>query len=145
MCKEGEHMKIYNLIMVLNREESAVLMLRRTKDPYLHKYNFCGGHVEDDEDLLDSAYRELFEESGITKEDITLHPYVDFTWHPIDMIMHVFIGRLTKDVTLVEELHPLHWIDINSDFFDTDTFAGEGNIGHMVQIYHEIRSTIFDD
>lgn len=138
-------MTTYNLIMVLNQDETKVLMLKRTKDPYLNKYNFCGGRVEDGEDLLESAYRELFEESGIHKKDITLLPYVDFTWHPVHMIMHVFIGRLQNEVTLVEEIHPLHWIDINSDFFDTNKFAGEGNIGHMIQIYHEIRSTIFDD
>lgn len=138
-------MTLYNLIMVLNPNESKVLMIKRTKDPYRGKFNFVGGRIEDGEDLLDSAYRELFEESGITKEDIELHPYVDFTWYPVDMKMHVFIGRLTKEVTLVTEIHPLHWMDINSNFFDTNQFAGEGNIGHMIEIYHQTRSFYYDD
>ncbi|MFR4019232.1 MAG: DNA mismatch repair protein MutT, partial [Clostridia bacterium] len=34
---------------------------------------------------------------------------------------------------LVSEKHPLCWIDAGEDFFDLERFAGEGNIGHMVE------------
>ena len=136
-------MTTYNLIFVLNNQETKILMCKRIKDPYKGKYNLVGGKVEDGEDLLDSAYRELFEETGVKKTDITLQPYIDFIWHPVAMQMHVFIGKLQREVTLVEEIHPLEWIDINANFFDTNIFAGEGNIGHMVSIYQLRRSEIF--
>lgn len=32
-----------------------------------------------------------------------------------------------------EEAHPLEWLSIDENFFDLDRFAGEGNIGHMVE------------
>jgi len=131
----GDCMISYNLLLVLNKEKNAVLMCDRIKDPYKGLYNLLGGKIEENEDILESAYRELEEESGIKKTDITLKHFIDFTWHTFDMDMKVFIGKLNKDVDLIEEVHPLHWIDIESDFFDMNNFAGEGNIGHMIQIY----------
>jgi len=128
-------MEKYNLIMVLNKEETHVLMCFRTKAPYKGLYNFPGGKIEEEEDHVLSAYRELNEETGITSNDIELIKYIDFTWHPANLSMDVTFGVLNKDVVLKEELHPLHWISLEEDFFDMTRFAGEGNIGHMVEIY----------
>ena len=37
-------------------------------------------------------------------------------------------------MTLREEKHPLGFLTLaEEDFFDLDKFAGEGNIGHMVE------------
>lgn len=131
----GDIMEKYNLVMVLNKEETHMLMCLRTKDPYKGLFNLPGGKIDDGEDHVESAYRELFEETGITKQDITLIQYIDFTWHPANMRMDVTFGVLNKEVDLVEELHPLHWISLKENFFDMTKFAGEGNIGHMVEIY----------
>ncbi|XFA99005.1 NUDIX hydrolase [Candidatus Izemoplasma sp. B36] len=128
-------MTLYNLILVLNQDKTKVLFLHRSKDPYKGLYNLIGGKIEADENYLESAYRELFEETGIQKSDIKLIPFIDFIWHPFDMEMKVFIGKLNKEVTLVEELHKLYWFDIDENFFDMTKFAGEGNIGHMINIY----------
>ena len=38
-----------------------------------------------------------------------------------------------KEVELVEEVNKLEWLDINNNFFDTSKFAGEGNIGHIIE------------
>jgi 8-oxo-dGTP diphosphatase len=111
----------YNLILVLNPTEDFILMCRRQTDPYKGKFNLVGGKIEDGEDIMESGYRELEEETGITKKDITLHRFIDFTWHPVDMEMNVLIGRLQHKVVLQEEAHPLHWIDVNANFFDVST------------------------
>ena len=132
-------MEKFNVIMVLNEEETHMLMCFRTKEPYKGMFNFPGGKIEFGEDHLASAYRELFEETGISKEDVTLSKYIDFIWHPVNMSMDVTFGVLNKEVTLVEELHPLHWISLEENFFDLKKFAGEGNIGHMVEIYKYFR------
>jgi len=133
----------YNLILILDPSESHVLMCKRKTDPYLGKYNLVGGKIEDGENELDSAYRELLEETAITDKDIQLHEFIDFIWHPVQMKMKVYIGRLFHEVSLVEEAHPLEWIDISSNFFDGDMFAGEGNIGHMIEIYKQTRKVYF--
>jgi 8-oxo-dGTP diphosphatase len=130
-------MKLYNLIMILNPTKDKVLMCLRNKEPYKGLYNFIGGKIEKDEEYLTSAYRELFEETGIKRTDVSLKPFIDYTWHMLDMSMYVYIGKLNKEVTLVEEVHKLFWVDINEDFFNMNKYAGEGNIGHMVQIYSQ--------
>ncbi len=130
-------MQKLNLVMVLNPEKTKVLMCYRTKDPYKGLYNFIGGKIELDEDSLQSAYRELEEETGIKASQISLRPFIDFHWHHLDMKMFVFIGRLKTEVALIPEVHPLEWMDIDEDFFDMKRFAGEGNIGHMMEIYFQ--------
>jgi len=138
-------MKLFNLILVLNKTEDKVLMCYRSKNPYKGKYNLVGGKIEKGEDYLSSAYRELFEETGINNNDIKLIPFMEFSWEIIDMKMFVFIGRLNQDIKLIEEAHKLIWIDINEDFFNLEKFAGEGNIGHMMEIYKLHREKIFKD
>ena len=125
----------YNLIMIFNQNEYHVLLCLRKSDPYTGLYNLLGGKIEDDEDYLDSAYRELFEESGISKTEVKLSPLMDFVWYPMEMEMHVFYGTLKREVTLVEEVHSLHWMSVKENFFDMNKFAGEGNIGHMLRIW----------
>lgn len=135
-------MKRFNLVMVFNPDKTKILMLHRSKNPYKGLYNLVGGKIDQDEDYLQSAYRELFEETGITKQDIHLIPFIDFKWHLLDMAMYVFIGKLNKEVNLVEEIHKLYWFDVTEDFFDMKRFAGEGNIGHMMEIYFQNQSIV---
>ena len=48
-------------------------------------------------------------------------------------MLEVYYGILTKDVELVEEVNKLEWVDINDNFFDMTRYAGEGNIGHIIE------------
>ena len=50
-----------------------------------------------------------------------------------DKIIEVYYGMLNKDVELIEEVNKLEWVDINDDFFDMSKYAGEGNIGHIIE------------
>ena len=47
--------------------------------------------------------------------------------------LEVYYGILNKDVTLIEEVNKLEWVDINDNFFDMNKYAGEGNIGHIIE------------
>ena len=108
-------------------------MCKRTRDPYKGLYNLVGGHIEDGESGETAAYRELFEETGITHADINLKHLMDFTYYNQDCYVEVWCGRILHEVTLSEEAHPLEWLDFSYDFFDMNKFAGEGNIGHMLE------------
>ena len=136
-------MKKLNVILVYNKEESKILMCKREKEPYKGKFNLVGGKLEKDEDELHAAYRELQEETGISKEDIMLTNIMNFQYKMIDMELEVYAGKLNKDVVLIEELNKLYWIDKNENFFDIDKFAGEGNIGHMVQQVEIYKNRLF--
>lgn len=47
--------------------------------------------------------------------------------------LEVYYGILNNDVKLVEEINKLEWVDINDNFFDIKKYAGEGNIGHIIE------------
>ncbi len=63
-------MRGYNLVAVFNKERTKMLMCKRIKNPYLGLINMVGGKIEEDEEHESAAYRELFEETGITREQI---------------------------------------------------------------------------
>ncbi len=123
-----------NLILVYNCCKTEVLCCLRNKEPFTGKYNFVGGKVEVDEDSFSAAYRELEEETGITKADIKLQRVIDYNFYEEDgtCYMEVFAGRLLNDVELVEEEQQLKWISLNENFFDCDKFAGHGNLGFVL-------------
>lgn len=126
-------MQGYNCIMVYSHDGEKLLLCKRTKDPYKGLYNLVGGKIEKGENGYEAAYRELNEETGIDSNKICLSHMMDFTYYNQNCFVEVYVGQLIEEVVLREETHPLHWLSTNEDFFDDKRFAGEGNIGHMVE------------
>lgn len=124
----------YNCIVVFNKSVDKILFCKRIKRPYKGLYNFVGGKVEENETSTEAAYRELYEESGIDKASIELIHLMDTIYYPQEFILEIYTGVLDKDIDLVEELNPLEWFSIEENFADTDRFAGDGNIAHIVRI-----------
>lgn len=124
-------MKRMNVIVVFDKDIENVLMCKRAKDPYKGLYNLVGGKIEDD-NSLEEAYRELLEETAISKNDISIEHFMDFTYIKWDMELEVYYGVLKHDVELVEEVNRLEWISLEENFFDMTKFAGDGNIGHII-------------
>lgn len=125
-------MKGYNIIVVFNKEADKMLMCKRVKDPYKGLSNFVGGKIEQGEDGMSAAYRELFEETSIKREDIKLTHLLDFAYHIAQEYVEVYVGRLNKDVEIKGDENLLYWSDFDHDFFDPTLYAGEGNIGHIM-------------
>lgn len=138
-------MKKLNLIIVYNKENDKILMCKREKEPYKGKLNLVGGKVEKDENELEAAYRELEEETGITKQDIKLTHLMNFQYKISNIELEVYMGKLNRDVELVEEVNKLYWIDKKDNFFDEDKFAGEGNIGHVVKHAEKYYETLIQN
>lgn len=136
-------MKKLNVILVYNETEDKILMCKRAKEPYEGKYNLVGGKIEQNEDELHAAYRELQEETGITNNDIKLAHVMNFQYEITGIELELYAGKLNKDVSLTEEVNKLYWMDKTENFFDIDKYAGEGNIGHMLQQVDINRDTIF--
>ncbi|MCM1243063.1 MAG: NUDIX domain-containing protein [Roseburia sp.] len=125
-------MQGYNAIAVFNETNDKLLMCRRKKDPYKGLSNFVGGKIEPDEDGLAAAYRELEEETAITREDIVLTHLMDFTYYLDDYYLEIYVGKLNKSVTVAGDENELYWSALDCDFFDASQYAGEGNIGHIM-------------
>ena len=125
-------MQGYNCVMIYSPDRKRLLFLKRVKDPYKGLFNLPGGKIEKGEDGFAAAYRELEEETGITRNDIVLFHLMDFSYYNEQRCcVQIYAGVLEHEVILRQELHPLLWMDADGDFFDMKCFAGEGNIGHM--------------
>lgn len=125
-------MQGYNAIVVFNENADKMLMCKRRRNPYKGLSNFVGGKIEKEEDGLTAAYRELEEETAITKEDITLSHLMDFTYHFGNCYLEVYVGKLNKEVIVSGEENDLYWSSLEHNFFDATQYAGEGNIGHIL-------------
>lgn len=126
-------MKQYNVIVIFNKDMNKTLMCKRTKEPYIGMYNLVGGKIEKENDGLNEAYRELIEETNISKNDVELKHFMNIEYISFNKSLEVYYGILNKEVELVEEVNKLEWVDINDNFFDMDKYAGEGNIGHVIE------------
>ena len=125
---------IYNCIVVFNKTKDRVLFCKRQKDPYKGLYNFVGGKVEPGEDSETAAYRELYEETGITRRQIRLYRLMDIRYYHQGFDLQLYVGKLDEDVTVKEETNPLLWLPLTEDFTDRDRFAGEQNIAHIINV-----------
>ena len=126
-------MKKMNVIVIFDKNLEKTLMCKRTKEPYKGMYNLVGGKIEKENDGLNEAYRELKEETNITQEDVKLIHFMNLTYVKCNKELEVYYGALNKNVNLIEEVNKLEWVSINDNFFDMNKYAGEGNIGHIIE------------
>ena len=126
-------MRKLNLIVVFNKSLKKVLFCIRAKEPYKGLYNFVGGKVEKDETNDEAAYRELFEETGISSKDISLDHFMDLNYFKYENNLQVYYGILKHEVNLIEEKNKLEWVDINEELLNTEKFAGNYNIPHIIK------------
>ena len=108
-------------------------MCKRRSNPYKGLSNFLGGKIEKNENGIDAAYRELQEETAITKDDIKLTHLMDFTYYLYDCYVEVYVVKLNKEVFIEGDENDLYWSRLDEDFFDETKYAGEGNIGHIMK------------
>ena len=126
-------MRKLNLIVVFNTNLDKVLFCIRAKEPYKGLYNFVGGKVEKNESNDNAAYRELFEETGISNQDIELEHFMDLNYFKYENNLQVYYGILEHEVDLVEEKNKLEWVAINEKILDNSKFAGNYNIPHIIR------------
>lgn len=126
-------MKKMNVIVIFNKNMDKTLMCKRTKEPYKGMYNLVGGKIEKENDGLNEAYRELEEETNICRDDTELIHFMNITYVKWDKELEVYYGILNKDVELIEEVNALEWVSVEDDFFNMNKYAGEGNIGHIIE------------
>ncbi|UAL46501.1 NUDIX hydrolase [Sutcliffiella horikoshii] len=138
-------MQGYNVLMVYNKDMNKLLMCERLKNPYKGLSNLVGGKIEDGEKGIDAAYRELHEETNISNKDINLHHLMDFTYYLQNCYVEVYVGRLKRDILVSGDENILYWSNLDNNFFDMSLYAGEGNIGHMVEQVNYVKDRLFSD
>lgn len=126
-------MRKLNLIVVFDADLKKVLFCIRAKKPYKGLYNFVGGKVEKNETNDEAAYRELYEETGISNKDIELDHFMDLNYFKYENNIQVYYGILKHEVTLVEEKNKLEWVTLSDELLDNSKFGGNYNIPHIIR------------
>lgn len=126
-------MQGYNIIVVYDNNCEKLLMCKRRGEPYKGLLNLVGGKIQPYEEGLNAAYRELEEETGISNDDITLTHLMDFTYYIHNCYLEVYVGRLNKEFDVYGDENELLWTDLDENFFEVTKYAGEGNIGHIIE------------
>ncbi len=127
-------MKEYNILVIFDPARENVLLCRRRKPPFAGLANFVGGKIEPGEDGLAAAYRELREETSLTREDVALTHFMDLAYyygHPCRL--EVYTGRLERAVEVKGDENELYWCSAAEEMFDPARYAGNGNMGHILE------------
>lgn len=68
---------------------------------------------------------------------------MDFQYEMSNIELQVYVGKLNKEKSLVEEMNHLQWISIYENFYDMTKYAGEGNIYHILEQVKIYRDRLF--
>ena len=96
-------------LILLNRDNELLLMSTCDKEIYRkeknHKERFwqmIGGKIEEKESLKEAAYRELFEETGLKREQVYIKAPV---WYgEVDLMIHGKLTRVKQSFVLARTL-----------------------------------------
>jgi len=100
-----------------NGGDTSFLLIQRKNPPFQNQWAFPGGFMEMDETLIETAHRELFEETGVKNIELTQFK----TYDAIDRdprhrtISTVFVGYCNKNnfVSAGDDALNAKWFSIN--------------------------------
>jgi 8-oxo-dGTP diphosphatase len=103
VSNQGVQVNRYQLIprtLIFLTKEDQVLLIKGSPEKRIwpNLYNGLGGHVEQNESIIDSARRELFEECGLIIEDLWLVGVITIdTGKSPGIVVFVFRGDLSPE------------------------------------------------
>ncbi|HRB71200.1 NUDIX hydrolase [Flavobacterium sp. WV_118_3] len=70
MRKSNIFLTVDAVIVKKTRSDYSILLIKRANEPFKNDWALPGGFVDQDEDLMDAAIRELFEETTIKTDHL---------------------------------------------------------------------------
>tara|TARA_A100001037_G_scaffold168320_1_gene151175 strand:- start:419 stop:925 length:507 start_codon:yes stop_codon:yes gene_type:complete len=102
--------------MIYCIKHNCVLLMRRNKEPNLGLWVGPGGKIEDGESPYDCAIRELYEETGLIANTLSLKglitevsPRSDWQWLIFIYVTEDFVGDLIQD----DREGSLEWVELS--------------------------------
>ncbi|MDD5464180.1 MAG: NUDIX hydrolase [Candidatus Moranbacteria bacterium] len=97
-------------------KNNKVLLNISGKDTF---WKFCGGIVEENENLIETATREAYEEMGINIKITNTEPFLFHTTKEkdgeiFDVVLVHFLANFTGKIIPHKEVHEHGWLNINN-------------------------------
>lgn len=159
MLNANEH--TYTVNILFSHDLSRILLVRKNRTDFINKLNGPGGAVEPGEMPYDGALREIFDETGLSVNDlIPLHnkipdrqdarliplgtltiPYDCKTKDGAACTLHYFAGRIRHcaEDNIRPAQEPLTWMPartVMSSRTDSRIFAGDGDLAYFSAAAH---------
>ena len=116
MASENETRSAGGIIV---RNGSVVLVSQLAQQGELVNYSFPKGHIEEGESALDAAYREIFEECGLRREDLVYERDLGRLERPRSngmgiKLIHFYLFRTNSDLLLPHDANnrEARWVSI---------------------------------
>jgi 8-oxo-dGTP pyrophosphatase MutT (NUDIX family) len=123
-CFQRNHLPghITGSAWIVNEPVTKVLMVKHGS---LLRWLQPGGHADGEENVLNTARREAFEETGLSNLTLVGSQFIDIDIHPIPQKSHfpahdhydvrfLFIGDEKQELRISDESTDLRWIDLHS-------------------------------
>ena len=79
---------------------------------------------------------------ALGKRILCLHILWILLYYLSDCYLEVYVGRLNKEREVFGEENELFWSETDRDFFNMENYAGEGNIGHIMEQIRQLREAL---
>jgi 8-oxo-dGTP diphosphatase len=99
----------------LRRDEVLLIRIPEDQSPWSGLFNGVGGHVEQGEDPLSAARREIYKETGLSPKELRLCGVIsiDTGDHP-GIGLYVFVGQAIEDEIEASPEGTPTWMPLNS-------------------------------
>lgn len=134
-------MKYYSLGIAFDFNENLVLIKKKHPDFQAGKYNFVGGKLEENENILDCIAREFYEETGVMVPSYNWK-YVGKMFREYDFNVSIFV-TVNEDVKNVKTMTDEEIVLVSIDEFERSSDIANNSMTNIRTIYEFIKTTDF--
>jgi len=108
-----------DIIVIKNDDMDKILLIKRKNEPFKDFWALPGGFVDIEEELIESAFRELQEETGISDIDLRqFHTYGKLGRDPrgrtVSVVYYGYLTNSNQDIKANDDAKELGWFAIGN-------------------------------